>query len=505
LSNLRSCVLLPILIIHAKKLYSLDDHMWGMKITALEESTDFATLDTEKLLSKLKSHELSRKACPNHDASLTSKALITSARVGGHDANPTNVVSSALEVALSSLATASDEQYKSIPNDEIVLLARKFRALHKFCKVRRRSPRDCFECGDTIHFIADSPKRKKFDSSNKYDYGNRNDSSNKDDNKKKTRFIDKKKKFHNIISQACAALSDFDFLSEDSSSSKEDEKIKCKKGDFTGLCLMTKGGSSRNNSDSDFDVSDDLSFKSLSSKVVKLENALCKQDKLLCRVFRENKNLNLKLENSFTGIASLQSMHDDMNAKPCENCKMIMVNYADLGIVHTKVASQLKGAKLDLRELKAHSLLLGACTSCPMLRSDLEACSVEIKELKHKLDHSSVLSPPCEICGSLKGKLFHATKENTELKQEVAYLTSHLERIVVSKKMIEHDLNGVEESATKSTYKLGVGFEICEDKGEKSAPKFVPSSNYHKRRKQSNPPKLTTHPIQSHPSTPRKN
>jgi hypothetical protein len=27
---------------------------------------------------------------------------------------------------------------------------------------------------------------------------------------------------------------------------------------------------------------------------------------------------------------------------------------------------------------------------------------------------------------------------------------------------------------------LGVGFERCEDKGEKSAPKFIPSSNYHK-------------------------
>jgi hypothetical protein len=46
--------------------------------------------------------------------------------------------------------------------------------------------------------------------------------------------------------------------------------------------------------------------------------------------------------------------------------------------------------------------------------------------------------------------------------------------------MIEDDLNHVEESATKSTYKLGVGFERFEDKGEKSAPKFVPSSNYHK-------------------------
>jgi hypothetical protein len=52
-----------------------------MKITALKESVDFATLDTKKLFSKLKSHELSRKGHLNHDASLSSKALIISARL----------------------------------------------------------------------------------------------------------------------------------------------------------------------------------------------------------------------------------------------------------------------------------------------------------------------------------------------------------------------------------------------------------------------------------------
>jgi hypothetical protein len=117
-------------------------------------------------------------------------------------------------------------------------------------------------------------------------------------------------------------------------------------------------------------------------------------------------------------------MHNDMSAKPCENCNMIMVNYADLWNMHTQVVSQLKGAKLELKELKARSLLLGACTSCPMLKSNLEACSIEIKELKQRLDHSScykVFSPPCEVCGTLKGKLLHATKENSELKQEFAY------------------------------------------------------------------------------------
>jgi hypothetical protein len=48
-------------------------------------------------------------------ASLTSKALITSARIGGHDANSTNTtISSTLEFALSFLAAASDEQYDCI-------------------------------------------------------------------------------------------------------------------------------------------------------------------------------------------------------------------------------------------------------------------------------------------------------------------------------------------------------------------------------------------------------
>jgi hypothetical protein len=75
-------------------LYALDDSIWGIKITALEESADFATLDTEKLFSKLKSHELFRKCCPNHDVSFSSKALITGARVGGPVANPTNTTDS---------------------------------------------------------------------------------------------------------------------------------------------------------------------------------------------------------------------------------------------------------------------------------------------------------------------------------------------------------------------------------------------------------------------------
>jgi hypothetical protein len=128
-----------------------------------------------------------------------------------------------------------------------------------------------------------------------------------------------------------------------------------------------------------------------------------------------------------------------MSAKPCDNCTMIMVNYADLWFMHSHVARLLNCAKLEFRELKAHSRLLGTCTSYPILRSDLKASAIEIKDFKHRLDHASrynVLSPLCELCGSLKGKLFHANKYNTELQQKVAYLTARLQKTALSEKMI---------------------------------------------------------------------
>jgi hypothetical protein len=73
------------------------------------------------------------------------------------------------------------------------------------------------------------------------------------------------------MSRVCATLSNFDFSSDDSSSSEEDERPERKMGDFTDLCLM--GKSSWHISDSD--VIDDSSPEGLSLRVAELKNALC--------------------------------------------------------------------------------------------------------------------------------------------------------------------------------------------------------------------------------------
>jgi hypothetical protein len=71
-----------------------------------------------------------------------------------------------------------------------------------------------------------------------------------------------------MLSQACAALSNHGFSSDDFSSSEEVEKRKGKIDDFTGLCL--KGKSLRHIFDSDSNVNDDSFPEGLSFRVIEL-------------------------------------------------------------------------------------------------------------------------------------------------------------------------------------------------------------------------------------------
>jgi hypothetical protein len=82
-------------------------------------------------------------------------------------------------------------------------------------------------------------------------------------------------------------------------------------------------------------------------------------------------------------------------------------------------------------------------------------------------------------------------------------LAAHLEKTILNEKMIEEYLSTVEESATKSTYRLGLGFERGEKRGRRVLLSLFLAPSTIKKRKHSNQPKPITHPIQRHPSTQR--
>jgi hypothetical protein len=82
-------------------------------------------------------------------------------------------------------------------------------------------------------------------------------------------------------------------------------------------------------------------------------------------------------------------------------------------------------------------------------------------------------------------------------------LTAYLEKIVLNEKIIEEDLCRVKESATESTYKLGIGFERCEKRVRRVLLSLFQAPTTTKKRKHSNQHKPTIHPIQSHHLTQR--
>jgi hypothetical protein len=67
--------------------------------------------------------------------------------------------------------------------------------------------------------------------------------------------------------------------------------------------------------------------------------------------------------------------------------------------------------------------------------------------------------------------------------------------------MIEEDLSRVEESATRSTYRLGVNLRDVRKRMRRVLLSLFLAPATINKSKDSNQLKPTTHPIQSHPST----
>jgi hypothetical protein len=178
-------------------------------------------------------------------------------------------------------------------------------------------------------------------------------------------------------------------------------------------------------------VRDDMSTKVVehNEKSANLEKV--RQNCDLVDAYHENNYFKANLDGSHIDVSPPKSLHNDMSDKDCGFCLVVMEDLAKLRVVHAQVASRLESTICEVNELKARPSLLDACLECPNLKFQLDARSLNVKKLETKLlekSHVSVSSSSCEDCVFLKGKLVHATNENTMLVQDVSYLTSRFER-----------------------------------------------------------------------------
>jgi hypothetical protein len=110
-----------------KLLHSLDRMIWGGKFQAIMESEKYDTLSVNELFSNLKSAEVDKGMTAKLEGPTDSHSL---ALVGGSKGKA-NTNPSTRMFSLSSLMSMPDEKFDVLGEDELALLTRRFKRLHK--------------------------------------------------------------------------------------------------------------------------------------------------------------------------------------------------------------------------------------------------------------------------------------------------------------------------------------------------------------------------------------
>jgi hypothetical protein len=365
-----------------KLLHALDWRVWEVKVSAIIESPNYESLTVDELFSKLKSREIDHQ----NWAKIENPSAPTMALVSG-SGSASN--SSPAMFALSSLLSITEEQVESLEDEELALVASWFMQFHNNRMSRRRggSKDRCYNCGDPDHFVASCPKKGKSESSPlDHHFGRRKGKYSSDKYKSKGGFDKEalKKKYlqkAKIKERAfLASLRDLDHNSDDVVSSSSDEEIERRvEGKLNGLCFIadTAGGFCTMalgedvvGTSDDKDISDDTTSEVLPSaddffaEIEELNAALAYQDKLLRRAARERREFRSKYERTLRELESARASVEVSDETECDECALHMSNITTL---QTKYSTLLD----ERDELRSRSILLGACTVCPGLQSEL--------------------------------------------------------------------------------------------------------------------------------------
>jgi len=247
----------------------------------------------------------------------------------------------------------------------------------------------------------------------------------------KKRFLKKAKAQQRAF---LASLSDLDNSGDEraSLSSSNDELERKVEERLNGLCFFTDsshGGlctialgheeTGKNEVISDDDTPKVLpSTNKLTTEVDALSDALLSQDRLLKHAARERKEYKERLEQALKDLELARSSVSMTEEIECDTCAIHMSSLVTL--------QNKYGTLLDEHdELKARSILLGACKSYSGLQSELAEKNDKISALE-KASSDSTAVARCALCESLELELESCKHDKMRYEEENTYLRTIL-------------------------------------------------------------------------------
>jgi hypothetical protein len=146
-----------------------------------------------------------------------------------------------------------------------------------------------------------------------------------------------------------------------------------------------------------------------------LNVVLANQDKLLRLAAHEKKDFKFKYESTLRELESTRASVVVSDETECDGCAFHMLNIATLETKHATL--------LDERdELISRSSLLGACTACPSLQTELAERNARIASLEKATLVSASAPTQCAICEGLQYALGSYRHDKTQIEEENTYL-----------------------------------------------------------------------------------
>jgi chromosome segregation ATPase len=164
----------------------------------------------------------------------------------------------------------------------------------------------------------------------------------------------------------------------------------------------------------DKDIGDDTtsevlpSADDLAADIEELNAALASQDKLLRQAAREWREFRSKYESTLRELESARASVEVSDETECDECTLHMSNITTLQTKYSR------------------SILLGACTICPGLQSELAERDARIALLEKASSVSAPALAQCALCEGLQSALESFRHDKTRIKEENTYLRSIL-------------------------------------------------------------------------------